>query len=135
MEKDQLNIENNKAKARAYYLANKEHILAKTKLNSKAYYEKNKQEIKAAKILKYNTDEATSIKEYYKEYYKKNRSKLLIKARQFYYKNKDPTNKRYSVMAKQELIEKQLADLLVKKEAFKQKLLDEQLTNNNVDVV
>jgi hypothetical protein len=38
-------------------------------------------------------------------------------------------------MAKQELIEKQLADLLVKKEAFKQKLLDEQLTNNNVDVL
>lgn len=124
MENDQLNIEKNKAKARAYYLANKESILAKTKVTSKAYYEKHKHEIKAAKILKYNSED----KNYYKEYYKNNRAKLLMKARQFYYKNKDPTNKRYSVMAKQELIKKNLADLLLKKELFIAKLEEEKIT-------
>lgn len=102
----------------------------------RAYYEKNKEVLKAKARDRYNykpainSTEYVSAKEYYKQYYKKNRAKILLQACKSYHAHKTPCKKRNSVSAKRELIEKRLSDLLVKKQNFIAKLDEEK--NNNV---
>lgn len=109
-----------------YYEKNKEKMLAA----SKEYYAKNKEKCKASK-------------DYYKEYYKVNRASIIARQKAYYYKIKfDKTEaekpayyKASTVASKQAFINAKLADLLVKKEAFKKKLAEEAAANNNVDIV
>lgn len=124
-----------------YYLKNKEKMLAQ----SKAYYEANKEECKAsiyANRLKHieldpnyyskkHHHNYLKTKEYHKEYYKQHREAIITRQK-LYYKDTckmKATNKNYKQKSqrqnKQDSIDKQLADLLVRKELFKQKLLDE----------
>lgn len=136
-----------------YYQKNREKMLAA----SKEYYVKNKEKCKATaqsnhlkKIEEdpnYFNNKASKhylkSKEYYKEYYKKNRATIIARQNAYYYKikfdkpevQKSTYCKTSSVAIKQSLIDARLADLLVKKEAFKKKLAEEAATNNNVTIV
>ena len=141
-----------------YYAKNREKML----LASKEYYQNNKEKCKAtiyANHLKHieedpkyyakkSSQHYLKAKEYYKEYYKQNRASIIARQKAYYYKmkfdntavhkeqfDKHKYSKGSSVAIKQAFIEAQLADLLVKKEAFKKKLAEEAVTNNNVTIV
>lgn len=131
-----------------YYAKNREKMLA----SSKEYYAKNKEKCKAAaqaNHLKKIEDDPNYFnkkaskhywksKEYYKEYYKQNRATIIARQKAYYYKLKfdkpeaeKPTYYKASTVAiKQAFINAQLADLLVKKEAFKKKLAEEAAAAN-----
>lgn len=131
-----------------YYAKNKEKMLAA----SREYYEKNKEKCKAAIYANHSKNLQADpnyynkksnqyylkAKDYYKEYYKQNRDSIIARQKAYYYKMKfentdvdktkfDKTkySKGSSVAIKQAFIEAQLAELLVKKEAFKKKLAEE----------
>ena len=129
-----------------YYAKNREKLLAA----SKEYYAKNKDKCKATASAthlkkieedpkyynKISSKHYYKSKEYYKEYYKKNRSTIIARQNAYYYNikfnkteaEKPPYYKASTVAIKQAFIESQLADLLVKKEAFKKKLAEEAAT-------
>ena len=137
-----------------YYEKNREKLLEA----SKEYYAKNKEKCKATAsathlknlesdpnyYIKKDHNHYCKSKDYYKEYYKKNRSKIIARQNAYYYNfkfnkteaEKPPYYKASTVATKQALINAQLADLLVKKEAFKKKLAEEAAAlNNNVNIL
>jgi hypothetical protein len=139
-----------------YYEKNREKMLAA----SKEYYAKNKDKCKAtlsANHLKnitadpeyYNkksNEHYLKSKDYYKEYYKQNREAIIERQKAYYYKmklnstdpnfktkfNKSKYAKGSALALKKAFIETQLAELLIKKEAFKKKLAEEAALNNNI---
>tara|TARA_R110000868_G_scaffold390720_1_gene660461 strand:+ start:233 stop:664 length:432 start_codon:yes stop_codon:yes gene_type:complete len=125
-----------------YYEKNKEKML----VASKEYYQKNKDKCKAAVVAnklkhfeqdpnyykKANAKYYIKHKEYYKEYYQKNRVEIIARQRKKKNNKTIAANKKTSSVAvKQALIESNLANLLVKKEAFKKKLADEAAEKNS----
>jgi hypothetical protein len=68
------------------------------------------------------------------EYYYKFRKQILAKGREAYHKKKTLNKLTSQTALRAYNIKSKLDELLIKKEAFKQKLLDEQLTNNNLDI-
>jgi hypothetical protein len=118
---------------RAYYVANKE----KCRANGKKHYQANKEKYIAKyksriNTLKINGEYEKTIAEYSKTYYKKNRDEIIENGKMYYAKNKEEIKyknrmnpKQSKMKNKQAIIDANLANLLVKKELFKQKLLDE----------
>lgn len=128
-----------------YYQKNKEKMITA----SKEYYQKNKDKCKATVVANhlknfeneqnYYKNYYQKNKAYYKEYYQKNRLQIIERQMSYYKKNNKtvatpPPQKTSSVAVKQALIESNLADLLVKKEAFKKKLAAE-AAENNISIV
>ena len=68
------------------------------------------------------------------EYYYKHRQHILAKGRQVYHTKKANLKLTGQTALRAYNIKTKLDELLIKKEAFKQKLLEEQLTNNNVGI-
>jgi len=96
----------------AYYLANKE----KMDKNSRAYYQANREKY----IAKYKSRiQMLKLIENGEMYYAKNKEEIKYKSRM--------NPKQSKVKNKQAIIDANLANLLVKKELFKQKLLDESI--------
>jgi hypothetical protein len=141
-----------------YYAKNKEKMQAA----SREYYEKNKEKCKAtiyANHLKHiqadpnyyskkSNQHYLKAKDYYKEYYKQNREAIIARQKAYYNKlkfdatgdnkvkfDKHKYSKGSAVAIKQAFIEAQLAELLVKKEAFKKKLAEEAAAQNNIDIL
>ena len=122
-------------KRRLYYLANKE----KCKAIAKKHYQANREKYIAKyksriQMLKLNGEYEKTISEYSKTYYNKHRDKLIENGKMYYAKNKKEIKyksrmnpKQSKVKNKQAIIDANLANLLVKKELFKQKLLDESI--------
>jgi hypothetical protein len=65
------------------------------------------------------------------EYYYKHRQEILAKGRQAYHTKKAVKKLTSQTALRAYNIKTKLDELLIKKEAFKQKLLNEQLTKNN----
>lgn len=130
-----------KLKRQKYYQENKEKILAR----SKQYYQENKEKI-INKQKQYNKNNKEYSKQYYQDnkeeiikqvklYQKLNRAKCRETARKLRRKNLTKIIKDHGscpdapicyVTVKTAEINKHLAELLVKKEEFKKKLLEEQ---------
>lgn len=68
------------------------------------------------------------------EYYYKHRQHILAKGREAYHKKKAIKKLTSQTALRAYNIKSKLDELLIKKEAFKQKLLEEQLTNNNLGI-
>jgi hypothetical protein len=118
-----------------YYIKNKEKMCAM----GRQYYAANAEKCKQASKDKYaeiKLKEEIDIKEfksksssYHREYYLKHRTEIIARQRAYNAKHKKintfsskTKNKKSNVAIKQAYIESQLAELLVKKEAFKKKL-------------
>ena len=123
-----------KAKCHEYYLANKEKLCE----IRRAYYLANKEKL-CEYFKAYYLVNKEQCKAYAKKYYQGNNeyiAKYNTKLNTLTVKDikKKINRKKGKVKNKQTIIEANLANLLVKKEAFKQKLLEEQLTNNNLGI-
>ena len=68
------------------------------------------------------------------EYYYKHRQHILVKGREAYHTKKAIKKITSQTALRAYNIKMKLDELLIKKEAFKQKLLEEQLTNNNLGI-
>jgi hypothetical protein len=68
------------------------------------------------------------------EYYYKHRQHILAKGRESYHTKKAIKKLTSQTALRSYNIKMKLDELLIKKEAFKQKLLEEQLTNNNLGI-
>lgn len=135
------------ARTRAYYAANKETYVINKAVQVVTVIEEPKVEstIKNDLLTKKDSKGSKMSKEYYKEYYIKNRDYILDRQKKYNTKNKAAiaakkqeyiypsqyTKLSYTVASKQAKIKQNLAALLVKKDAFKKKLAEEAETINN----
>lgn len=115
-------------KQETYYQKNRLKIIE----YSRNYYNTNRDDILAKLRERYKSnDRKLYMKNYMKQYYAANRDKIIEKSTiaRNNKKSKKPINNSY-VYIKTAKINASLADLLVKKEAFKKKLAEE--NNNNI---
>jgi hypothetical protein len=115
------NIEKFKETSKKYYANNPDYF--------KNYYIENREKIKNA-VKEYYANNTKKCKQYNKEYYQKKKNGQLKN-------NCENQNNTMSLkQKKQNRINAKLAELLVKKEAFKKKLAEEAAAlNNNVTIV